>query len=117
METNTTSVIENNNNAGKQTAIISYITLIGWIIAFVQNGEKKNAFASYHIRQMLGLMCTGLALGVINIIPILGWIISILGTLFILVLWFVGLMNAINERTAPVPLLGKLYEKWFSNIQ
>lgn len=66
-------------NDGKTIATIAYITIIGLIIAFVMNNDKKNTFAGYHIKQSLGLGLTGLALGVIGIIPILGWIINILG--------------------------------------
>lgn len=102
---------------GKNTAIIAYITLIGLIIAFVQNAEKKNAFAAYHIRQSLGLICTGFALAIVNIIPVLGWLISILGMLTLLILWVMGLLNAVNGKEAPVPLMGDLYSKWFSGIQ
>lgn len=53
-------------NEGKNIAIIAYITIIGLIIAFVMNNDKKDAFASYHIKQSLGLAVTGLALGVIG---------------------------------------------------
>jgi len=36
---------------GKTTAIVSHITLIGWIIAFVTNNDKKDPLASFYIRQ------------------------------------------------------------------
>lgn len=108
--------MENNIAEGKNIATIAYITLIGLIVAFVQNGEKKNKFASYHIRQSLGLMCTGFALALVNIIPFLGWIISIFGVIGLMVLWFMGLMNAINGKEQPIPLLGNLYAKWFANL-
>lgn len=112
MENNTQSNIVE----GKSTATIAYITLIGLIIAFVQNGEKKNKFASYHIRQSLGLMCTGFVLALVNVMPFLGWIISILGVIGLMVLWFMGFMNAINGKEQPIPLLGNLYARWFANI-
>jgi len=97
-------------------AIISYCTVIGLIIAFVMNQEKKNAFGSYHIRQSLGLALTGLALSLINIIPILGWIISILGFFMLVYMWIMGLVNAINHKLKPLPILGKKYEVWFKNV-
>lgn len=111
-ETCTTSLKEE----GKTTAIIAYITIIGLIIAFVMNNDKKNAFASYHIRQSLGLALTALALSLVNIIPILGQIISLIGFFFILYLWIIGLVNAINLKEKPLPLLGKKYEEWFKNL-
>ena len=101
---------------GKTTAIIAYITIIGLIIAFIMNNEKKNSFAAFHIRQCLGIALTGLALGIINVIPILGWLISIFGSLFILVLWIMGLVSALNGKTKPVPLLGEKYQEWLSSI-
>lgn len=100
----------------KNIAIISYITLIGLIIAFVMNNEKKAAFPSYHIKQALGLGLTGLALGIVGMVPILGWIVSFLGIFALLFLWIKGLMNAINEKQKPVPWLGEKYEEWFKNI-
>ena len=48
---------------GKSNAIISYLTIIGTIIAFYLNNDKKNDFASFHIRQALGLWLTFFALG------------------------------------------------------
>ena len=43
---------------GKQTAIVSYLTIIGTIIAIFMNNETKNSFASFHIRQALGIFIT-----------------------------------------------------------
>ncbi|HLW32001.1 MAG TPA: hypothetical protein VKX40_07050 [Aequorivita sp.] len=101
---------------GKMTAIIAYITLIGLIIAFVMNNDKKNTFAAFHIRQALGLGLTSLALSVINIIPILGWLISLFGFLFILVLWIIGLIGAVSGEEKLVPILGAKYQEWFKTI-
>lgn len=101
---------------GKMTAIIAYITLIGLIIAFVMNNDKKNTFAAFHIRQALGLGLTSLALSVIGVIPILGWFISLFGFLFIFVLWIIGLIGAINGEEKRVPILGEKYQEWFRTI-
>ena len=103
-------------NEGKNIAMIAYITIIGLIIAFVMNNEKKNEFARFHIKQSLGLALTGLAIGIIGIIPILGWIINILGIFVLLYMWIVGLMNAINGKQNTVPFLGDKYVEWFKNL-
>lgn len=101
---------------GKNIAIIAYITIIGLIIAFVMNNDKKNEFAKYHIKQSLGLALTGLALGAIGIIPILGWLINLVGIFILLYMWIIGLINAINEKEKPVPFLGSKYESWFKSL-
>lgn len=102
---------------GKNIATIAYITFIGLIIAFVQNNEKKNAFAFFHIRQSLGLCATGFALGIIGMIPILGWIVYILGIFVLIYMWIMGLMNAINGKEKTIPFLGNKYEEWFKGIK
>lgn len=100
----------------KTIAVIAYLTIIGLAIAFVMNNDKKNDFTTYHIRQSLGLTVLGVALFIVGMVPILGWIISFLGSIFLLVLWIMGLVNAINNKKEPVPLLGHYFEDWFKNI-
>ena len=57
--------MENNIEKGKSAAITSYILIIGVFIAMSMNGEEKNTFASFHIRQALGLSITFISLGLI----------------------------------------------------
>lgn len=80
------------------------------------NHDKKNSFAAYHIRQSLGIGLTGLALGVIAALPILGWIVSGLGSIFLFVLWIMGLVSALNGQEKSVPLLGEKYQEWLKGI-
>lgn len=105
-----------NEIEGKNIGIIAYLTIIGLIVAFVMNNDKKSPFATYHIRQSLGLLVTGLALSLVNIIPILGWIVSILGTFVLIYMWIMGLVNAANGEEKPVPILGEKYIEWFKGI-
>lgn len=115
-ETTITPIVDETIKEGKSIAIIAYITLIGLVIAFVMNSDKKNSFAAYHIRQCVGLMCTGLALSVVNIIPVLGWIISAACMLLLIALWLRSLINAVNGKEVPIPVLGTYYDKWFAGI-
>ena len=43
--------MEQNKNA----AIVAYLTIIGAVIAIFMNSENKSAFASFHIRQAMGI--------------------------------------------------------------
>ncbi len=118
-ETNTQSIPNDSSNIieeGKTIAIIAYITIIGLLIAFIMNNDKKNTFAAYHIRQSLGLAATALALSVINVIPFLGWLISFAGSIFLIVLWVIALMGALNGQEKPVPILGEKFQEWFKGI-
>lgn len=108
--------MENQNSPNNTIAIISYLTLIGLIVAFVMNNEKKDAFSSFHIRQSLGLGITGMALSIIAIIPILGWIVYFVGIFLLIFMWIMGVMNAINGKEKPLPILGEKYMEWFKNV-
>lgn len=104
------------HSESKNIAIIAYITIVGLIIAYIMNNDKKDVFASYHIKQSTGLALTAIALGMIGLIPILGWIINILGIFVLFYMWIMGMMNAINGKEIPVPILGKKYKDWFKNM-
>jgi len=114
----------NNNQAsadqGKTIAIVSYITLIGWIVALVMHGNNKTSLGGYHLRQALGLMLFAISTIIIRIplmfIPFLGWGLNLGISIFILVLWILGLVAAANGEEKPLPLFGELFQKWFAAI-
>jgi uncharacterized membrane protein len=93
---------------GKTKAIIAHITLIGWIIALVLNSQEKDEFASFYIRQMLGLILCSF----IGLIPVLGWILS----LVVFVFWVISLIGAIQGKEQLVPILGEHFQNWFQNL-
>jgi uncharacterized membrane protein len=117
----------NTNSAtmdGKSIAIISYLTIIGWIIAYVMHGNNKSQLGAFHLRQSFFLMLSGFAVAIAQwiflFIPILGWIISILlyfGLLGLFVLWIIGLIGALNGEEKKVPLLGDKAQQFLKGIQ
>ena len=109
--------MENNSiEKGKTAAITSYILLIGVLIAMSMNsGEDKNSYASFHIRQALGLSITFISLGLI-ISNFDSPMISISMWVSLSVLWTYGIVSAINGETKPIPLLGNYFQKWFKGF-
>ncbi len=105
------------SSEGKTIALIAYLTIIGFIVALVMNMDKKDSFASFHIRQVLGLALTGIAFYIIGLVPFLGWLVAMFGTLFLIVLWIIGLIAAINGQKKTVPILGDKYQEWFKGFQ
>lgn len=101
--------------AGKTAAITSYILGVGVFIAMSMNSEDKNSFASFHIRQGLGITLTFISLGLI-ISNFDSLLISVPMWIFVSVLWSYGIFSAIKGQTKPMPLLGQYFQKWFSNI-
>ncbi len=100
---------------GRNIAIIAYITLIGTVIALFMNSEKKDAYASFHIRQALGIFLTFFLLGYF-IGYFDSWMVTTAFWIFIFVLWLYGFLSALQGNTKPLPLLGNFYQRTFKNI-
>lgn len=108
---------------GKTIAIISYLSLVGWIIAFVLYRNDKNSLGAFHLRQSLFLMLAALVIiiaqWILVFIPVLGWILSVLLTFVLLalfVLWVIGLVGAINGTEKSVPVLGAKAQQVFGTM-
>jgi uncharacterized membrane protein len=97
----------------KTTAIVSYLTLIGFIVAVILHGNKKTRLGAYHLRQALGLMLSFIAVGFFWMVPFIGWLVGFCAWIGLIVLWIMGLVAAINGQQKPVPLIGDLFQKWF----
>lgn len=104
----------------KTLAIVAYITLIGWIVAYIQykNQNEKDQLVRYHLGQALGIFIFSIALNIAltiiaAIIPSLATILSLAG-LLPLILLILGIISAANEAMSPVPGIGKLFENKFS---
>lgn len=100
----------------KSKAIISHITFVGWIIALVINSGKKEEYASFYIRQNLGLILAWLACSIIFPIPVLGWVIGGVGYAVLFIFWLMSLIWSISDEMKPIPWLGKQFQEWFKNL-
>jgi uncharacterized membrane protein len=107
----------------KTIAWVSYITIIGWIVAYVNhsNALVKSPLATFHLRQSFGLMVAYFAIWIVSlmlifIIPFLGTVIWLL-YLVVLVFWVIGLVNAINGEQKPLPVIGLQFQQWFNFIK
>ena len=87
----------------KVVSVLSYLTIVGWLVALVLYGDHKSSFARFHLRQSLGLVLTG---AILAFIPLIGWVLS-----FGIVLgWCLGLFHAINGQRRSLPLVGDFYQ-------
>src|SRR6187401_1644388 len=120
-ETNPTPTPAASGIDGKTIAIISYLTWIGWIIAFILYNSNKSRLAAYHLRQTLALMILSILVYIVQImlifIPFLGWTVAILLWIGLVVLWVLGLVAAINGEEKPIPVIGPMAQSTFSGIK
>lgn len=115
---------------GKNAGIVSYITIIGWLIAyFAMHNEKKTELGSYQLRQTLLLYIVGFAIYILWAVVVSALLFSFsltLAWLFLLVdwvirlglfaLWLIGFIGAVNGQKKPIPLIGDKAQTMFPGI-
>lgn len=106
----------NTTENSKNVAIIAYMTIIGSVIAiFMNQEENKTDFASFHIRQALGLFLSffllGYFVGYIN-----SWMATFAFYLFYFILWIYGFSGALQSKKTIIPLVGDFFQKLFKSL-
>jgi uncharacterized membrane protein len=97
------------SNNGQTTAIISYITIIGTIVAIIMNQNDKDKFARFHIRQALLLNLAGIVLSwipVINVFAGIAWLICMV----------IGIVKASSGEEYEMPVIGSYAQEWFKGL-
>lgn len=90
--------------------IIGYIFPILFFLPLVTDG-KDNSFAKYHANQqlllLLFLVIGNMAAGILTVI-LIGLLLYPVVWLFWLVCMILGIMNVVNEKEKPLPLIGTI---------
>ena len=97
----------------KGTAWLSYLGIL-WLVPLLT--LKENEFAKFHVKQGIVLTIYGFAVGIVGgAIPLLGWfVIAPVGSVIILVLAIMGIVNSLGGKYWKCPLgVSVLAEKWF----
>lgn len=112
---------------GKTAGIISYFTIIGWLVAyFAFHKDQKTALGSYQLRQTLLLNMAAIiiywVLGAITGAMVLSGgffgiiYLNYLIQIGIFIIWIIGLIGAINGQKKPIPLIGERAQTLFPGI-
>lgn len=100
---------------GKTIAIISYVTWIGTLIAFLINNRQRNLFASFHIRQAIGISIFSLINSFILLNFIDLWIVGSIG-MVLFVFRIIGIIGALQNKERKIPFIADLFQDWFKGI-
>lgn len=112
---------------GKIAGIISYFTIIGWLIAyFAFHQNNKTRLGSYQLRQTLLFhivsMIVSYGLGFILGAVLLStgslsfYYLLRLVNLALFVLWIIGFIGAVQGQEKPIPLIGERAQTLFPSI-
>lgn len=93
-------------NNSRVLAVVSYITWIGWIIAFLMR-DRTDAFVAHHLNQALLINLLKIAGGLCMMLPHIGEELSSVVGVAAFVLIIMGIYRAANWRTDPLPVIGE----------
>jgi len=94
--------MENNNKLYNILAYVGILFLVGLIAAPNEPDVK------FHVNQGLVLCLLEIALGIIAVIPVIGWVVGFAGSIFCLVLAIMGIISASKGEQKELPLIGKI---------
>jgi len=94
----------------KVFSIVSYLTVVGWLVALVFNGRNRSCLISFHLRQSLGLILTA---ALLSFIPLIGWLLNIV----VLFFWLMAIYRAFLGERYCVPIIGFFYQEKLAFIR
>ncbi|ASU32075.1 hypothetical protein [Mucilaginibacter xinganensis] len=114
---------------GKTAGIVSYFTIIGWLIAyFALHQNNKTSLGSYQLRQTLLFHLSYMVIryGLSFVLGIIwlsgsGGIFSLYYLLKIVdlgffILWIIGFIGAVQGEKKEIPVLGERAQAMFASI-
>ena len=106
-----------NGMSPKTIAIISHLTIIGWVFALIKYRDEHSELSAFYIRQTLGIILLGIVGTFIGrTFGTMGAASSSIIGIVAFVLWIISLIGAANGEKKLVPLVGEYFQDWFKSI-
>lgn len=109
---------------GRAAAVISYITPLGWLAAFVFHRAKRTTLSAYHLRQSLFLHLTFILIYLFQVavlyVPVAG---SLLGFVLLacgvawLICWAIGIIYAMRGEMSSIPVIDIAPQRLFNGLK
>lgn len=97
----------------KENKAIAALSYLGLLVLVPLLAKKDSPFAQFHAKQGLVLLVAWVIIGFVSWIPFVGWVVGILGAIFLFVLFIMGLVNSLSGQVDELPLIGQ-YAKNFN---
>lgn len=92
----------------EQGKIISIIGYFGILFLVPLIAGKDNKFALYHANQALLLFLLSVVASILAVIPLIGWLITLVVRIFTLICIVLGILNVVHLEARPLPIIGNL---------
>jgi uncharacterized membrane protein len=93
--------------------LATFLSIIGFVIALVAKRDDK--YVMYYAKQSLVVFIICVVLGVIaellNMIPIIGWIIYAAVTILSVIIWVMSWIYALSGQEKTIPIVSQWAEK------
>ncbi|MDD3679302.1 MAG: DUF4870 domain-containing protein [Candidatus Shapirobacteria bacterium] len=100
------------SKASSDNKMIAVLSYIGILVLIPLLAAKDDEFAQFHAKQGLVLFLAALAVGLVGMIPVLGWLVAFFGGIGCLVLSVMGIINVVNGERKQLPLVGQFADKF-----
>ena len=90
---------------------LAYVTIIPAIIFLVVAPYNQKSEIRFHCWQSISLGIVWFAISMIAIIPILGWLVFLVGSLVLFVVWLMCLVKAFGGGRFNIPVISEFAQK------
>ncbi|TDI72631.1 MAG: hypothetical protein E2O87_06585 [Bacteroidetes bacterium] len=94
---------------GKTKAVVAYLTFIGLLIAYFINKDNRHEFATWHIKNMFGLLIL-----LFVAVALQSYAIGFYIYWTSVVLWIISLIMALFNQKRGIPFLSDKFQTWFT---
>lgn len=93
----------------KAYAALSYLWVLSLVPLFFR---RQSPYVQFHAKQGFLLFVAEVIISMISPIPVLGWIIGLVGWLATTVLSVIGIFSALSGKEWQMPFVGDYAKKW-----
>lgn len=90
----------------KWVPIVMFLIPILFFLPLVMEDKKNSAYCKFYSNQVLLYMIFSFAIGLVNIIPLLGQIIYAIAGIVMFIFWIIVLVGACQGKAKKFPIFG-----------
>ena len=95
---------------------LAYVTIIPAIVFLAVAPYNQKSIIRFHSWQSIFLFVASVAIHIVLLfIPVVGWVLSPLFSLFVIVIWVICLVKAFNGERFKLPLIGNFADQQAGN--
>lgn len=100
------------SNTGKLLAALGYLVGIVALVAILIEPYKNERFVKHHAIQALAVWVGWILVSVVSVIPVIGWIISAVGWIALLVFSIMGAVKAFQSEMWEMPVIYNIVKQY-----